>query len=304
MKRKTKVLGLLILFLTIFIGIGLNANETVRSYLGIKESRLDGYHGQSLLVRDLENQEDFIEKRPDKRIIPASLSKLFVIDFASSILDLDEIIVPREDVFNLVKEGSSMAGLEEKAYSVENIYAAMLVPSGNDAAYVLADAVGSVLEPEAFSVEERQEVFLKEFNAYLMDQGINDTDIYDPSGYDDKSRTTTKDLVKVTQRLLEHDWFRSMVKQSTYVATLPDGSIETWKNTNIYLDEDNEDYYNPGVKGVKTGSLNEAYNLVVLYEHQGKEFLIISLGSDANMSRYDDVFYVIDEINQESSHFK
>lgn len=304
MKRKTKVLGLLILFLTIFIGIGLNANETVRSYLGIKESRLDGYHGQSLLVRDLENQEDFIEKRPDKRIIPASLSKLFVIDFASSILDLDEIIVPREDVFNLVKEGSSMAGLEEKAYSVENIYAAMLVPSGNDAAYVLADAVGSVLEPEAFSVEERQEVFLKEFNAYLMDQGINDTDIYDPSGYDDKSRTTTKDLVKVTQRLLEHDWFRSMVKQSTYVATLPDGSIETWKNTNIYLDEDNEDYYNPGVKGVKTGSLNEAYNLVVLYEHQGKEFLIISLGSDANMSRYDDVFYVIDEINQGSSHFK
>ena len=52
------------------------------------------------------------------------------------------------------------------------------------------------------------------------------------------------------------------------------------------------------VKGIKTGSLSNDYNLVVLYQQHGKEFLICSLGSQSDSSRYDDVNYILKTIDE------
>lgn len=90
---------------------------------------------------------------------------------------------------------------------------------------------------------------------------------------------------------------RDIVSKSSYKATLPDESTQMWKNTNAFLDS-TSDYYNGNVKGVKTGSLSDDYNLVVLYQQHGKEFLICSLGSKSNSSRYDDVNYIIKTIDE------
>jgi len=43
--------------------------------------------------------------------------------------------------------------------------------------------------------------------------------------------------------------------------------------------------------------------IVVLYKKHGKEFLICSLGSQSNYSRYDDVNYVLKTID-ESDYLK
>ena len=90
---------------------------------------------------------------------------------------------------------------------------------------------------------------------------------------------------------------RDIVSKSNYTATLPDGSTQTWRNTNTFLDQTSE-YYNENVKGIKTGSLSNDYNLVVLYQQHGKEFLICSLGSQSDSSRYDDVNYILKTIDE------
>ena len=69
------------------------------------------------------------------------------------------------------------------------------------------------------------------------------------------------------------------------------------RNTNTFLDQTSE-YYNENVKGIKTGSLSNDYNLVVLYQQHGKEFLICSLGSQSDSSRYDDVNYILKTIDE------
>lgn len=112
--------------------------------------------------------------------------------------------------------------------------------------------------------------------------------------------TTVLDIKAVVDRLLEKDWFRDIISQHSYTATLPDTSTQTWKNTNTFLDPES-DYYNKNVIGVKTGSLSDDYNLVVLYQQHGKEFLICSLGSQSNSSRYDDVTYIIKTIDESNS---
>ena len=89
----------------------------------------------------------------------------------------------------------------------------------------------------------------------------------------------------------------SLLLPLTFYLTLPDGSTQTWRNTNTFLDQTSE-YYNENVKGIKTGSLSNDYNLVVLYQQHGKEFLICSLGSQSDSSRYDDVNYILKTIDE------
>lgn len=50
--------------------------------------------------------------------------------------------------------------------------------------------------------------------------------------------------------------------------------------------------------GIKTGSLSDDYNLLVLYRQHGKEFLIVSLGSRSDPSRCDDVTHILNTIDE------
>ena len=143
---------------------------------------------------------------------------------------------------------------------------------------------------------------LRDVGNLLEKEGYVNTKLYDPSGYDMDAQTTVLDLAKLVKKLLKHQWFRDIVSQSSYTAILPDGSKQTWENTNIFLDSTSE-YYNENVLGVKTGSLSDDYNLIVLYKKHGKEFLICSLGSQSNTSRYDDVSYILKTID-ESDYLK
>ncbi len=257
----------------------------------------DSYNAKSLILVDLSDDNIFISKKEHEQQLPASLAKLFVIEYAATIVDLESIVPVSEEALALTKPGSSVADIEAKDYDLLNLFAAMLVPSGNDAAYVVADYCGGLFAPQAATSRERVAAFMENLNQHLQDQGYTDTVLYDPSGFDMDALTTVLDIKAVVTKLLENGWFRNIVKQSSYTATLPDGSTQTWKNTNTFLDSASE-YYNENVTGIKTGSLADDYNLVVLYKQHGKEFLICSLGSQSNSSRYDDVGYIIKTIDE------
>ena len=261
------------------------------------EFQQDSYNAKSLLLVDRSNNDIFISKKENEQQLPASLAKLFVIEYAATIADLDSIVPASYEAISLTKPGSSVAGIEAKDYFLHNLFAAMLVPSGNDAAYVVADYCGDILSPQAETVQERINIFMDSLNTHLQEKGYTNTVLYDPSGYDMDALTTVSDLNSVVNQLLEFQWFRDIISQSSYTATLPDGSTQSWKNTNTFLDP-TSDYYNENVIGVKTGSLSDDYNLVVLYQKYGKEFLICSLGSQSDSSRYDDVSNIIKIIDE------
>ena len=257
----------------------------------------DSYNGKSLVLTDLSNDDNYIYKQAEEQQLPASLAKLYVIEYASTLVKLEDIVPVNSEALALTKEGSSVANIKEQHYYVHNLFAAMLVPSGNDASYALADYCGGILSPEAETSQEKVNIFMQNLNSHLQENGYKNTILYDPSGFDTEARTTVLDLKKIVKKLLEFQWFREIVLQSSYTATLPDGTTQTWKNTNTFLDPSSE-YYNENVIGVKTGSLSDDYNLVVLYKMHGKEFLICSLGSQLDSSRYDDVNYILKTIDE------
>ena len=305
-KKKTKVMLCFLLLILVGLVIVVPWALKPENLGGIKDKIVevfqgeqfkDSYNEKSLVLTDLSNDDNFIYKQAEEQQLPASLAKLYVIEYASTLVDLEDIVPVNSEALTLTKEGSSVANIKEQNYYVHNLFAAMLVPSGNDASYALADYCGGILSPEAETSQERINIFMQNLNSHLQENGYKNTILYDPSGFDTEARTTVLDLKKIVKELLEFQWFREIVSQSSYSATLPDGTTQTWKNTNTFLDPSSE-YYNENVMGVKTGSLSDDYNLVVLYKMHGKEFLICSLGSQSDSSRYDDVNYILKTIDE------
>ena len=308
-KRRRSRFGIFFVFLTAVMIAGVffipwvmkpenfrNEKNAIYSFL-YDEFQQDSYNAKSLILVDRSNNEIFISKKENEQQLPASLAKLFVIEYAATIADLDSIVPVSYEAISMTKPGSSVADIEVKDYFLHNLFAAMLVPSGNDAAYVVADYCGGILSPQTTRGQERVNVFMDNLNIHLQEEGYSNTILYDPSGYDMDALTNVLDLNAVVNQLLEYQWFRDIVSQSSYMATLPDGSTQTWKNTNTFLDP-NSEYYNENVIGVKTGSLSDDYNLVVLYKKYDKEFLICSLGSQSDSSRYDDVTHILHTIDE------
>ena len=313
-KKRRFHFGVFLFFLTVVVIAGVffipwvmkpenfrSEKNAIYSFL-YGEFQPDSYNAKSLILVDRSNNDFFISKKENEQQLPASLAKLFVIEYAATIADLDSIVPASYEAISLTKPGSSVAGIEAKDYFLHNLFAAMLVPSGNDAAYVVADYCGGILSPQTAAVQDRINIFMDSLNVHLQEKGYTNTVLYDPSGYDMDALTTVLDLNSVVNQLLEFQWFRDIISQSSYTATLPDGSTQSWKNTNTFLDP-TSDYYNENVIGVKTGSLSDDYNLVVLYQKYGKEFLICSLGSQSDSSRYDDVSNILRTID-ESDYLK
>ena len=70
------------------------------------------------------------------------------------------------------------------------------------------------------------------------------------------------------------------------------GHTNTWTNTNKLLDE-NSKYYCKGVVGLKTGSLEDNYSLIVLYDDGETRFVIGLFGEKTDDDRYTDALNLI-----------
>lgn len=310
-KRRKRIgcleISFLFLFAIIFAGVCIlpwvknqemfREVKTVISFIFRQGFQSVSYDAKALLLTDRSNGEVFLSKREAEPELPASLAKLFVVEYAAEIAAPDAIVFANWEAISMTKQGSSVAWIQEREYFLHNLFAAMLVPSGNDAAYVVADYCGGILSPQSGTTQERIQVFMNCLNTHLQEKGYKDTVLYDPSGFDQEAVTTTSDLAAVTERLLEYQWFRDMVSQNVYTATLPDGSTVGWQNTNEFLNPSSE-YYNENVLGIKTGSMSDNYSLIVLYQQHGKEFLICSLGSKSDASRYEDVIHILKTIDE------
>ena len=58
-----------------------------------KEDFPDSYNAKSLILVDCSDDEIFVSKKENEPQIPASLAKLFVIEYASTLADLDSMVL-------------------------------------------------------------------------------------------------------------------------------------------------------------------------------------------------------------------
>lgn len=136
---------------------------------------------------------------------------------------------------------------------------------------------------------------MTELSEYLIEEGYSKTNLYnDPSGASMQADSHLDDINRVALKLLNYDFVKECIGKSEFSIQTPQGEF-TWKNTNEFLDE-NSPYYNANVKGMKTGTMASSYNIVVLYEKDGKAYLITCLAAHSNEGRYKAVQSAINTI--------
>ncbi|MEG8183483.1 D-alanyl-D-alanine carboxypeptidase [Nocardia terpenica] len=162
--------------------------------------------------------------------------------------DLDRAVtVPPGIIGYDNRYGASTAGLVPgEVLTARQLLYAMMLPSGCDAAYTLAEAYGP-----------GQGGFIAAMNDTARQLGLAGTYFTDPSGLpnptDYSTYSTPADLVTLGLRAMSLPVFRDIVRSQTYhLPAGPANREHTWQTTNLLL----HDY--PGTAGIKTGSTDAA----------------------------------------------
>ncbi|MDQ1017796.1 D-alanyl-D-alanine carboxypeptidase (penicillin-binding protein 5/6) [Streptomyces afghaniensis] len=168
--------------------------------------------------------------------------------------------------------------------TVRQLLYGLMLPSGCDAAYALADKFGSGSTRAA-----RVKSFIGKMNTTAKDLGLKNThfDSFDGIGKG-SNYSTPRDLTKIASSAMKNSTFRTVVKTKKYTAktTTKSGGTRTmapWENTNPLLSS-----YS-GAIGVKTGSGPEAkYCLVFAATRNGKTVIGTVLASTDATTRKSD----------------
>lgn len=204
-----------------------------------------------------------IQGSGSEKLYPASITKLLTAYVAAQYLQSTDM-VQVGDALALVAQDSSVAGLKEgDQLSADQLIAAMMLPSGNDAAQTTAAAAGRVIAGDSsLSCEKAVEVFVEEMNRQAQALGMVNSHFANPDGYhDDNHYTTMDDLVILCKKVLAEPRVLACASRAEDKAELSGRTVE-WKNTNHLLDSES-DYYAPNAIGLKTGYTGKAGNCLV-----------------------------------------
>ncbi|MRH91524.1 D-alanyl-D-alanine carboxypeptidase [Nocardia sp. SYP-A9097] len=178
----------------------------------------------------------------------ASIAKVMTALVVINAGDLDRTItVPQESIAYCAGYGGSTASLAAgEVLTTRQLLYAMLLPSGCDAAYALAEGYGP-----------GQDGFIAKMNGTARGMGLAATNFTDPSGLpvpDDYSTySTPANLVTLGLRAMSQPVFREIAgSQSYHLPAGPANREHHWQTTNLLL----HDY--PGTIGIKTGSTDAA----------------------------------------------
>ena len=229
---------------------------------------------EGVYVVDLPSFTPVLERNHRQRFIPASTAKILTALVASDIYQPDQILT----VKRMITEGQLMELVFDEKITAENLLYGILVHSGNDAAYALADNYGF-------------EKFLQLINQKVSDLSMSGSHFVDPAGLEEYNQYKTPfDLALAARALLQNNQLKKMV--ATKEITISDVDFKYFHrlaNVNKLLGEVH------GIGGLKTGfTENAKENLVSFYQKNGHQFIIVILKSE---DRFEDTKQIVNWID-------
>ena len=281
--------------------ISIEISEEVPEAITITEEELNTLSSKTVFVYDPENAKFIYEKNTETNIIPASITKLLTALYALNVAPIDLEITPRDELY-LINPYSSVAGINgQQTFSLEQLVAAMLVPSGNDAAYAVAAGVARYTENnDSLGGREALDTFMRNLNEYAKTIGCTGTVFTVPDGLAGKEHyTTAHDLAIIGEYAINNPNISKYTSMDVCTLTTVSGHYFSWKNTNQLLNT-NSKYYTAGVTGLKTGTL-DLYSLMVSVNINESTYILGIFDAPSHDARYVDATTVISILSQKST---
>jgi D-alanyl-D-alanine carboxypeptidase (penicillin-binding protein 5/6) len=236
-------------------------------------------------LMDADTGNVFVNVHGQDRYPMASTTKIMTAVVALETGHLDQPVTIGCDVLDLPPDASRMGLLPGDVLTMRQLLYGLLLPSGDDAAIAIADAVS----------KERGANFIDLMNQQAQFLSLTHTHYVNPHGLDAPEHyTSASDLVNLTRFALRLPFFSTLI--DTYVYTIPDSrqhhAFPPLKNTNELL-APNTGY--PGANGVKTGTTGQAGDcLVFSATRNGQQLVGVVLGAPSDEARFTDARELLD----------
>ncbi|TSC86307.1 MAG: Uncharacterized protein G01um10147_919 [Microgenomates group bacterium Gr01-1014_7] len=218
---------------------------------------------RAILVKDLGTDTILYQKDANARFPVASTTKIMTALVASEYFKPNSVLT--------VKDGAGITGAKVGLVKGENLSFSsmlygMLLPSGNDAAFAIAENYpGGVLG------------FISAMNKKAAALNLANTHFDNPAGFDSpKHFSSARDLGIITEEALKnYRLARIFATKETDIVSLDKKYKHQLANLNKLLSQVK------GVLGVKTGYTEGAKeNLITFVDRDGHQILTVVLGSD------------------------
>jgi serine-type D-Ala-D-Ala carboxypeptidase (penicillin-binding protein 5/6) len=219
-------------------------------------------------ITDLSSYTPIYQRSERLHLKPASTAKILTALVAYDLYRPEDIIT----IHQPLNDGQVMGLVENERITVENLMYGLLVYSGNDAAYALAQKTGV-------------DTFVRLMNQKAKSLSMNDSVFSNPAGLDGDGvtqYTSAYDLTLAGRALLKNPYLSKFVStKEIEVSDVDFKYFHKLTNVNKLLGEIQ------GVGGLKTGYTIEAgQNLVSFYKRQDDhDFIIVVLKS---LDRFED----------------
>lgn len=225
---------------------------------------------KAAILMDTSNKEILYHKNALDEIQPASTAKLLTAIVAVEMSeDKDTYVVGSE--IGLIAADSSRAYLcQGQELSLSQILDALLLPSGNDAAYVIAANIGrKIAGDDSLKAKAAVKLFLEAMNQKADEIGVVHSNFASPDGYDAKGQyTTAYDMALIGCEALKYEEIRETVKKEKARDILISGDDVTWYNSNKLVKQGSGYYYSYAI-GLKTGSSGKAGRCLISAAKKG-----------------------------------
>ncbi len=242
-------------------------------------------HSRNVYVENLDTGIVVYEENATEKVPPASLTKIMTyIVVVDSIPDLvnTKVTVTAEALSDL-DPASSVMGLANyigQEFSVLDLLYGLMLPSGNDAALVLANYIGDGVVGN----------FVDMMNRKAGQLGCSSTHFVNPHGlYDSNHYSTAFDLATMTKYAYQKPYFDEITSTPSYKVI---GMSEILENTNYMINPYYTMYYYDYAHGGKTGYTDEAGKcLVSTAKKDDYNYLCVTLGAPYSFA--EDVNYAM-----------
>ena len=255
------------LFLVLFVSFILV--ESSQANLDIK--------ARTAILLDYHSNEILFEKDADRKIFPASMTKIMTSIIAFDLikngdLKLSDKFIVSENSWRLSQAGySSMFIMVGDEISVENLLKGIIISSGNDACIALAEGIAGTEEEFAFLMTEKAREIGMENTNFSNSSGINSPD----------NLSTVRDIMIMSKYLIKnYPKFYEYFKETEFTWDRTGGDPITQGNRNPLL------YKNLNADGIKTGYLSyEKYSLASSINRNGRRLIAVGSGFNSKNAR-------------------
>ncbi|MBQ4625131.1 MAG: D-alanyl-D-alanine carboxypeptidase [Clostridia bacterium] len=212
----------------------------------------------AVILVEANTRQVIYEKNSSEKMYPASTTKVMTALLTYENVNLDDVVTTTASAVHhntLIPDGSSASLKVGEEITVRNLLYGLLLPSGNDAACVLAEYVGGTVEN-----------FVEMMNVRAKELGCINTHFANPHGLTNENHyTTAHDLYCIAYEFAKHEELMEIANTTSITIPATNQNSEQTHNTTNHLISTRKytQYFYEYARGVKTGYTSAAKHCLV-----------------------------------------